>query len=93
MVIEVPNLLMPNPKAYAKKLMLRMKGFLGGCRGADADFHRDCRDTEGDGPPRADRWLFRTPCQRLVGPPRDAVVALILGVVRREMAVASALSN
>ena len=28
MVIEVPNLLMPNPKAYAKKLMLRMKGFL-----------------------------------------------------------------
>ncbi len=28
MVIEIPNLLMPNGKAYGKKLMLRMKGFL-----------------------------------------------------------------
>ena len=27
MVIEIPNLLMPNGKAYLKKLMLRMRNF------------------------------------------------------------------
>jgi len=92
MVIEIPNLLMPNGKAYAKKLMLRMKHFL----------------LEAEVPmllsiiiaavlketgllnliavylePIVSGWL---------GLPKDAVIALILGIVRREMAVAPLLA-
>lgn len=92
MVIEIPNLLMPNGKAYAKKLMIRMKHFL----------------VEAEVPmlisiiiaavlketgllaliavylePIVSGWL---------GLPKDAVIALILGVVRREMAVAPLLA-
>lgn len=92
MVIEIPNLLMPNAKAYGKKLMLRMKGFL----------------LEAEVPmllsiiiaallketgllnyiavylePIVSGWL---------GLPKEAVIALILGIVRREMAVAPLLA-
>lgn len=92
MVIEIPNLLMPNGKAYGKKLMLRMKHFL----------------VEAEVPmllsiilaallketgllasiavylePIVSGWL---------GLPKDAVIALILGIVRREMAVAPLLA-
>ena len=92
MVIEIPNLLLPNAKAYGKKLMIRMKHFL----------------VEAEVPmlisiiiaallketgllayiavylePIVSGWL---------GLPKDAVVALILGIVRREMAVAPLLA-
>ena len=92
MVIEIPNLLMPNAKAYGKKIMLRMKHFL----------------VEAEVPmllsiviaallketgllnyiaiylePIVSGWL---------GLPREAVIALILGIVRREMAVAPLLA-
>lgn len=88
MVIEIPNLLMPNGKAFWKKLMIRMKHFL----------------VEAEAPmlisiviaallketgllnyiavylePIVSKWL---------GLPKDAVIALILGIIRREMAVA-----
>lgn len=92
MVIEIPNLLIPNGRAYRQKLMIRMKHFL----------------VEAEGPmllsiviaallketgmlnqiaiylePIVSGWL---------GLPREAVIALILGVVRREMAVAPLLA-
>jgi ferrous iron transport protein B len=92
MVIEIPNLLLPNGKAYGKKLMIRMKHFL----------------VEAEVPmlisiiiaallketglldsiavylePIVSGWL---------GLPKEAVIALILGVVRREMAVAPLLA-
>ncbi len=92
MVIEIPNLLLPNAKAYGKKLMIRIKHFL----------------VEAEVPmlisiiiaallketgllayiavylePIVSGWL---------GLPKDAVVALILGIVRREMAVAPLLA-
>ncbi|NLP35957.1 MAG: ferrous iron transporter B [Clostridiales bacterium] len=92
MVIEIPNLLMPNGRAYGKKLMIRMKHFL----------------VEAEVPmllsiviaavlketgllsliavylePIVSGWL---------GLPKDAVIALILGIVRREMAVAPLLA-
>ncbi len=92
MVIEIPNLLMPNARAYGKKLMIRMKHFL----------------VEAEAPmlisiviaallketgllnyiavylePIVSGWL---------GLPKDAVIALILGIVRREMAVAPLLA-
>lgn len=92
LIIEIPNLLMPNGKAYLKKLMLRMKNFL-----LDAEipmllsivFAALLKETglleriavylE----PLVSGWL---------GLPRDAVVALILGIIRREMAVAPLLA-
>ena len=92
MVIEIPNLLLPNGKSYRQKLMIRMKHFL----------------VEAEGPmllsiviaallketglldniavylePIVSGWL---------GLPKEAVIALILGVVRREMAVAPLLA-
>ncbi|SCG84307.1 Ferrous iron transport protein B homolog [Proteiniborus sp. DW1] len=92
MVIEIPNLLMPNGKAYLTKLKIRMKHFL----------------LEAEVPmlisiviaavlketgllafiavylePLVSGWL---------GLPKEAVIALILGVVRREMAVAPLLA-
>ncbi len=92
MVIEIPNLLVPNGKAYGKKLMIRMKGFL-----VDAEvpmlisiiIAALLKETglldyiavylE----PIVSGWL---------GLPKDAVIALILGIVRREMAVAPLLA-
>lgn len=92
MVIEIPNLLLPNGKAYGKKLMIRMKGFL-----VDAEvpmlisiiIAALLKETglldyiavylE----PVVSGWL---------GLPKDAVIALILGIVRREMAVAPLLA-
>lgn len=88
MIIEIPNLLMPNGKAYAKKLMLRMKNFF-----LDAEvpmlisiviaallketglLEKIAVYLE----PIVSGWL---------GLPRSAVIALILGIIRREMAVA-----
>ena len=92
MVIEIPNLLLPNGRSYRQKLLIRMKHFL----------------VEAEGPmllsiviaallketgmlnqiavylePIVSGWL---------GLPKEAVIALILGVVRREMAVAPLLA-
>lgn len=88
LVIEIPNLLLPNAKAYGKKLMLRMRHFL-----VDAEvpmlisilIAAVLKETgllnyiavwlE----PIVSGWL---------GLPKEAVIALILGIIRREMAVA-----
>jgi ferrous iron transport protein B len=88
LLIEVPNLLIPEPKAYGRKLLTRMKHFL-----KDAEVPMlaaiviaavlsesgllavIARYAE----PLVSRWL---------GLPSEAVVALILGIVRREMSVA-----
>lgn len=92
LIIEVPNLLMPNRKTYFKKLSIRMKHFL-----AEAevpmllavfiaallketgllDFIAVYLE------PLVQGWL---------GMPREAVMALILGIVRREMAAAPLLA-
>jgi len=88
LVIEIPNLLMPNAKAYGKKLMLRMKNFL-----VDAEVPMlfsilVAALLKETGllnyiavylEPIVSGWL---------GLPKEAVIALILGIIRREMAVA-----
>lgn len=92
MVIEIPNLLIPNKKAYIKKLMIRMKSFI-----LDAEvpmllsiiLAALLKETgllniiaiklE----PFVSGWL---------GLPKEAVIALILGIIRREMAVAPLLA-
>jgi ferrous iron transport protein B len=92
MVIEIPNLLMPNGKAYGKKLMLRMKGFL-----LDAEvpmlisivIAALLKETG----LLAQIAVYLEPIvSGWLGLPKDAVIALILGIVRREMAVAPLLA-
>jgi ferrous iron transport protein B len=88
LIIEVPNLLIPEPRAYGRKLLTRMKHFL---RDAEvpmlaAIVLASLLSESGllgviakYAEPLVSRWL---------GLPSEAVVALILGIVRREMSVA-----
>ena len=92
LLLEVPNLLMPEPRAYGRKLATRMKHFL---KEAEvpmliailvaALFAESGLLTAlaGFAQPVVGRWL---------GLPPDAVMALILGIVRREMSVAPLLA-
>lgn len=92
MVIEIPNLLMPNGKAYIKKLMLRMKGFL-----LDAEIPMLISIViaallKETGLLAAIAVYLEPIVSGWLGLPKDAVIALILGIVRREMAVAPLLA-
>lgn len=88
LLLEVPNLLIPSPKAYGRKLLTRMKHFL-----KDAEIpmmiaiiiaailaESGVLTLIADiAQPLVSGWL---------GMPPEAVTALILGIVRREMSVA-----
>ena len=92
LLIEVPNLLMPNPKSYGRKLLTRMKHFI-----KDAEVpmliaivlaallaESGILNTLAVyAQPIVSNWL---------GLPEEAVMALILGIVRREMSVAPLLA-
>lgn len=87
-IIEIPNLLLPEKKAYLKKLSVRMKGFLLEAEGpmlAAVVFAAVLKET-------GLLDIVATVCEPfvsgLLGLPEEAVIALLLGVVRREMAVA-----
>ncbi|MGI6168711.1 MAG: FeoB small GTPase domain-containing protein [Christensenellales bacterium] len=88
MVIEVPNLLLPDRKAYFKKLWVRIKQFLIEAEGPMliavfiASILAESGALEGLGQllkPLMSGWL---------GLPQEASLSLILGIVRREMSVA-----
>ena len=92
LIIEVPNLLIPEPKTYARKIMIRMKHFL-----VEAELpmmaavviaallkETGLLDAVAVyAQPLVSYWL---------GLPQDAVIALILGIIRREMSVAPLLA-
>jgi len=88
MVIEIPNLLMPNARAYGKKLMLRMRHFL-----LDAEvpmlisiiIAALLKET---GLLNYIAVYLEPVVSGWLGLPKEAVIALILGIIRREMAVA-----
>ncbi|MCL2002946.1 MAG: ferrous iron transporter B [Oscillospiraceae bacterium] len=88
LILEVPNLLMPEPKAYAKKLAARMKNFLLEAEApmllavAAASLLKETGALAAiatAAQPLVSRWL---------GLPPEAVTGLILGIIRREMSVA-----
>jgi len=90
LLIEVPNLLMPNPKSYFRKLMIRMKHFL-----KDAElpmlaavFIAALLAGTGVLAFTANQAQIQLIVSGWLGMPEEAVVALILGIVRREMSVA-----
>jgi ferrous iron transport protein B len=92
LLIEVPNLLMPEPRAYGRKLLIRMKHFL-----VEAEIpmmlavvlaallkESGALDAVAKAAePLMSQWL---------GMPPEAVIGLILGFVRREMSVAPLLA-
>jgi len=88
LVIEIPNLLIPNGKAYVKKLMLRMRHFL-----MDAEvpmllsilIAAVLKET---GLLNYIAVYLEPVVSGCLGLPKEAVIALILGIIRREMAVA-----
>jgi len=90
LIIEVPNLLMPNPKTYFRKLWIRMKHFL-----KDAElpmlaavFLAAILAGTGVLNFLANQSQVQVIVSGWLGMPEEAVVSLILGIVRREMSVA-----
>ncbi len=91
-VIEIPNLLIPEKKAYGKKFWVRMKGFFVEAEGPMLVAVVIAAVAKESGlldmmavwlEPLISGWL---------GLPEEAVLFLLLGVVRREMAVAPLLA-
>jgi len=88
LIIEIPNILIPRPKAFGRKLMTRMRHFL-----KDAEVPMMIAIVIAAllsetgllniiaiyAQPLVTYWL---------GLPAEAVIALVLGIVRREMSVA-----
>ena len=92
LIIEVPNLLMPNPKAYFRKLMIRMKHFM-----VEAEIPMLAAVViaallAGTGVLNVIAVYAQPVVSDWLGMPREAVVSLILGIVRREMSVAPLLA-
>ncbi|MCL2170523.1 MAG: ferrous iron transporter B [Defluviitaleaceae bacterium] len=90
MILEIPNLLMPEPKAYFRKLAIRMKHFL-----KDAEvpmlgavFLAALLAGTGVLGAIANQPQVQAVVSGWLGMPEEAVVSLILGIVRREMSVA-----
>ncbi len=88
LILEVPNLLIPEPRAYFKKLWVRIREFLVEAEGPMliavfiAAVLAETGILEGLGEllkPVVSGWL---------GLPEGAVMSLILGIIRREMSVA-----
>ena len=90
LILEVPNLLMPNPRAYFRKLSIRMKHFL-----KDAEvpmlaavFIAAILAGTGVLNAIANQPQVQQFMTGWLGLPAEGVVSLILGIVRREMSVA-----
>jgi ferrous iron transport protein B len=90
LIIEVPNLLMPTPKTYFRKLWIRMRHFL-----KDAElpmlaavFLAAILAGTGVLSIVANQAQVQMIVSGWLGMPEEAVVSLVLGIVRREMSVA-----
>jgi len=87
LILEVPNLLMPDPKAYFRKLMIRMKHFM-----VEAEIPMLAAVVlaallAGTGALNIVAVYAQPIVSGWLGMPEEGVVALILGIVRREMSV------
>ena len=89
LILEVPNLLIPNSKAYFRKLKIRMKHFM-----LDAEipmliavFIAAILAGTGIINIIAENRHVQSIVSEWLGLPKEAVISLILGIVRREMSV------
>lgn len=87
-IIEVPNLLMPEKKAYGKKLLIRMKSFLLEAEGPMMIAVVIASVFTEAGLLDAFAAFVEPVVAGMLGLPEEAALFLLLGVIRREMAVA-----
>lgn len=87
-ILEIPNLLLPEKKAYWKKIMIRMKGFLLEAEGPMMIAIVLAAVLKESGMLDFLAGAFEPLVSGLLGLPEEAVILLLLGVIRREMAVA-----
>jgi len=92
LLIELPNLLLPSRVAYLRKLKIRMKHFLKDAEGPMLFAVVIAALLKETGAIDSIANLAQGFVSGWLGLPKDAVIGLILGVVRREMAVAPLLS-
>lgn len=88
LIIEVPNLLMPEKKAYWTKLKVRFKGFLFEAEGPMLIAIVIAAVFKETGMLDAAARVLEPMMSGWLGMPKESVIVLILGIVRREMAVA-----
>lgn len=88
LIIEVPNLLIPEKKAYWTKLKVRFKGFLFEAEGPMLIAIVIAAVFKETGMLDALARLLEPIMSGWLGMPKESVIVLILGIVRREMAVA-----
>ncbi len=87
-VIEIPHLLVPEKNAYFKKLLVRLKSFLLEAEGPMMIAIVIAAILKESGLLDAAAVMFEPLVSGLLGLPSEAVILLLLGVIRREMAVA-----
>jgi ferrous iron transport protein B len=88
LVIEVPNLLMPDAKAYFKKLWVRIKQFLVEAEGPMLVAVLIAAILAETGLLKGLGELLKPMVSGWLGLPEEASLSLILGIIRREMSVA-----
>lgn len=87
-ILEIPNLLMPERKSYFKKLIIRLKNFLIEAEGPMLIAIVIAAIFKESGALDVVSVFFEPLLSGLLGLPKEAVIFLLLGVIRREMAVA-----
>ena len=92
LVIEVPNLLIPEKKAYWTKLKVRVKEFLLEAEGPMLIAIVIAAIFKETGMLDSFARVLEPIMSGWLGMPKEAVIVLILGIVRREMAVAPLLA-
>jgi ferrous iron transport protein B len=88
LILEVPNLLIPEPRAYFKKLWIRIKQFLVEAEGPMLIAVFIAAILAETGVLKGLGELLKPVISGWLGLPESAVMSLILGIIRREMSVA-----
>ncbi|HHU32895.1 MAG: FeoB small GTPase domain-containing protein [Zhaonellaceae bacterium] len=88
LILEVPNLLIPEPRAYFKKLWIRIKQFLVEAEGPMLIAVFIAAILAETGVLKGLGELLKPVISGWLGLPEGAVMSLILGIIRREMSVA-----
>ncbi len=91
-IIEVPSLLMPEKKTYGKKILVRMKSFLIEAEGPMLVAVAIVTLVKQTGLLDVIANVLEPLLSGLLGLPKEAALSLIVGVFRREMAVAPLLT-
>ncbi len=91
-IIEVPSLLMPEKKTYGKKILVRMKSFLIEAEGPMLVAVAIVALVKETGLLDVIANVLEPLLSGLLGLPKEAALSLIVGVFRREMAVAPLLT-